>query len=217
MMKIKRKQIFGMMLLLILTFAFSAPVLAEEQSQISVSIPVSQKFTNHKRQGAKPEDKFIYQLIAKDAQNPMPEGNQSPYIFQMKGTVNQNLPSMVYKHAGVYKYEILQRIKEEKTGYIYDKQVYQIEVYVQNKGRGLTADVIALTQKGEKAGEILFENSYKEKESTEAAKKSSSGKKAKIAKTGDTAAVRLYAAVMFTAFLRMLVLVIKRRTSSEEK
>lgn len=216
-MKIQKKQIFVMLFIMVWITAFSVPVFAAKQTSVSVSISVAQKFQTNEPEG-KSEEEFVYQMVPMDVQNPMPEGSQNVYTFRLKGTESQKTAPIVFDHAGVYKYQILQSIEKEKAGYTYDKQVYQVEIYVQNQKDGLTADVAVITENGEKTGEVLFENRYESKKSdTPSQKKPGSAKKTKIAKTGDTAPIQIYMAVMMMAFVIMSAFIIKRRTSSEGK
>jgi len=130
-------------------------------TQVEAMFMVCQEFTV--KNGKKPSvgTEFDYKLTPLESGIPMPEGTnpEGEYHFKLDGT-EQIAIKIKYDQVGLYQYKIEPMIEKEYSGYIYDKSVYAVNVYVKNLEEELIVTVIGTNQKNEKVGEILYENSY---------------------------------------------------------
>ena len=128
-----------------------APVTAYAAAN-PVKIPVNQTFNRSD------DISFTYILKSLATGNPMPVGSTAEgYLFTIAGTDSVDLGPLSYSEPGLYRYELFQVIGTEQPGYTYDKQVYTIEVYVDEN---LAVGVIARNEDGDKVGKIEFENRF---------------------------------------------------------
>lgn len=145
----------------------------------------------------KPEGIFEYEMTALEKDNPMPTGSMDEaYFFTMNGTANKEIGPVEYSHGGVYRYQVKQRISEEKEDYIYDKAVYEVEVYVKNRPWGLAAEIVILNEEGSKCETMEFENKYIKP----AVKPVPEPEISKPVKTGDESRMEEYTAMLLLAF-----------------
>jgi len=104
---------------------------------------------------------FTYQLTS-DAAEPMPAGSSSgKYIFTIDGTGEITLPDIVFGTVGVYEYK-LSCLTAGAANYIYDSQVYSIDVYVTNDTSSPTV-LVHLddgSAAGDKAPALSFTQTY---------------------------------------------------------
>ena len=102
---------------------------------------------------------FTYRLTPLSPGNPMPAGSTADgYTFSIAGSDNVEIDMPDYAQPGIYRYELAQVIGEEKPGYTYDKQVYTIEVHV---NEALGVDFIVFDDTQTKVADIAFENGYR--------------------------------------------------------
>lgn len=160
-------------------------VLGAEQTA-SVMIPVVQQFETRSTLPDNLNQTFRYELIREEQDAPMPEGSDGDhYIFDMKESEKKEIGPIVYTHAGVWHYTLKQSVQKEAKGYDYDKQTYEIAVYVENLGDGsLGVQMIAANKEGNKVDEIRFKNGY------------TGEKKGTVARTGDVADIGLWMALL---------------------
>ncbi len=163
--------------------AYAAP------DNVSVSLPVSQKFINHMT--TEVVDRFSYVLTPQKTGNPMPGQSVQRYSFTMKGTEEVKLPEIVFTQVGTYSYELKQTVENKTKGYTYDGRTYTIEIYVTNAADGgLAASNVVYTENGEKADRISFENSYRV--DTTPTEPSTSQKPGSTPQTGDQSRLGLW-------------------------
>jgi len=106
---------------------------------------------------APPNKTVAYRLVPKTVSAPMPDGSDSRgYTFTMTGTEEVNIKPINFYQTGNYTYE-LSCLMESKNGYTYDRQVYNIEVYVL---KDLKTYSVVYINDGVKASEIHFEHIY---------------------------------------------------------
>lgn len=152
----------------------------------SVMIPVVQQFETRNKLPEKLNQSFRYELIREEQDAPMPEeSNGDRYVFDMKGSEKKELGSIAYTHAGVWHYTLKQSVQKEEKGYDYDKQTYEISVYVENLVDGnLGVQMIVANKEGNKVDEIRFKNGY------------TGEKKGNVARTGDVSDIGLWIALL---------------------
>jgi len=98
---------------------------------------------------------FVYRLKPKSTGAPMPASRSyGDYEFTITGSAEQPVGPIIFKTAGAYVYE-LSCVTGEEHGYIYDRQVYTIEIYVTNE---LTSSVIVYNNAGVKARALRYEH-----------------------------------------------------------
>lgn len=157
-MNVVKKAVMLLMTTALMVSVLMIPANAEQTA--SVTIPVKQTFTvSGDSTGV--SSVFNYELYASDSSNPMPAGTSSDrYTFTLDGTTEQNIGPIVYTHAGMYTYTLQQVVKEEKSGYTYDREVYTVTVQVKNTENGLTALVYVKKADGTKEAPVKFDNGY---------------------------------------------------------
>lgn len=160
-------------------------VLGAEQTA-SVMIPVVQQFESRNRLPDKLNQTFRYELIREDLDAPMPEGNDGErYEFDIKGSAKKKVGPITYTHTGIWHYMLKQSVQKEEKGYDYDKQTYEITVYVENLADGsLGTQIIVTNKEGNKVDEIRFKNGYTVE------------KKENVARTGDASDIGLWMALL---------------------
>lgn len=201
--------------MLAVVLILSAATVQASSGYAEIQVPVSQKF--EVKQGIVPAggNIFSYTFTSKDAGSPMPEGSKDGvYSFTMKDTQKENLAAITYKQVGEYEYELRQAVTDEKEGYHYDQQTYQVLVSVRSReGSGLYADLIIKNEAGEKAEEAFFENTYTGKKqsgstgtngtSPNYTTPASQGRP--LVKTGDETKLSLLLALLAGSFLVLIV------------
>lgn len=150
----------GLFLLIIMCFMTITSMDVMASGNASVQLFVEQVFETS---DDKVNDTFSYTLEALDAANPMPADSEGQsFKFDISGSETITVGPLVFTNAGEYKYRLTQDIEKEKTGYQYDKMVYDIEVYVINEPSGaLKAEVTARNSAGEKVETLTYKNVYK--------------------------------------------------------
>jgi len=139
--------------LLVLTFMAPPAVFAAGSP---LSLTVRQVYTTSLTSAS---SVFTYRLKAVDAANPMPGGSGvQGYNFTLTGNTSTGIGPIIFTKQGIYRYQIGQIMTQEKAGYIYDKQVYNLEVRVDN---ALHTEVIVYNAAGMKVSDIVFENKYR--------------------------------------------------------
>lgn len=156
-------------------------VLGAEQAA-SVMIPVVQQFETRNKLPDKLDQTFGYELIRKEQDAPMPEGSDGDrYEFAVKGSEKKEVGPITYTRTGIWHYALKQSVQKEVNGYDYDKQTYEITVYVENLADGsLGTQIIVTNKEGNKVDEILFKNGY------------TGEKKGTVARTGDVSDISLW-------------------------
>ena len=102
---------------------------------------------------------FTYRLKPLETGVPMPAGStEEGYTFTITGTGSVTIELPGFSRQGIYRYELFQVISGEKTGYVYDKQVYTVEAHV---GVTLDVQIVIIHMDGVKAEEITFQNAEK--------------------------------------------------------
>lgn len=157
--KEKKRRFFPVLLCLFAMMAGGMTVSAA-QKPVQAELPVGQEFqTEYAPEGL--EDTFTYLLTAKDGA-PLPEeAEDGVYRFEMKGTQERML-QVTYTTGGIYEYTLSQEIGDQQANYTYDRQTYQVYVYVKNEpDNSLSAQVVIDNGNGKKTQNALFCNSYK--------------------------------------------------------
>ena len=122
----------------------------------SISLTVRQVFTTSLTSAA---SIFTYRIKAVDAANPMPVGSGlQGYTFTLTGNTSADIGPIIFTKQGIYRYQIGQIMTQEKAGYTYDKQIYNLEVRVDS---ALHTEVIVYNTAGMKVSDIVFENTYR--------------------------------------------------------
>ena len=103
------------------------------------------------------EERFTYILMPNNPQNPMPSGSAANgYTFEIIGNRSVLVVIPGFTRQGGYVYTLRQIIEVEKTGFIYDRSLYRIEIHIDES---LKVYVIVKDSNNDKLGEIVFENS----------------------------------------------------------
>ncbi len=155
-----KKILFFPALLCLLLMMGGLTAFAAEVGQADVLLPVEQTFeAQNAPEGL--DSSFRYRLKAEDGA-PLPKGaDQDIYEFTLTGNAKGQIGPISYVHAGVYSYTLSQVIDDAKDHYTYDRQTYQVRVYVQNRdGGGLSTQVIIENEAGKKMESGLFNNGY---------------------------------------------------------
>lgn len=188
----KRKSFLLLGILLFSFLFFPANRVSASTPVVEVSLPIKQSF---EIKNAKQEVNLTgtYELHASDKNVPMPEQKKGGiYYFDLKGKQAETTISLRYSHAGIYRYQLLQKAKNN-TFYQYDKTCYDITVYIKNGDAGqLFPQVVVENGDGKKCGELYFQNKYQGK-ATEAP-----------VKTGDQTNIWLYMCIGIGALFVML-------------
>jgi len=124
-----------------------------------LELPVSQVFNTNSTSAS---GVFTYHLQG-DGNEPMPAGSASgEYTFTIDGTSDITLPRIVFPTVGIYEYQ-LSGVASDATDYVYDTQVFDIEVYVTNDTATPTVLVYLSdgTSAGDKAPVITFTETYR--------------------------------------------------------
>ena len=156
-------------------------VLGAEQ-MVSVMIPVVQQFETRNKLPDKMNQTFRYELLREEQDAPMPdESDGVRYVFDMKGSEKNEVGPITYTRAGIWHYTLKQSVQKEEKGYDYDKQTYEISVYVENlTDGGLGVQMIVVNKEGNKVDEIRFKNGY------------TGEKTGNVARTGDVSDIGLW-------------------------
>lgn len=156
-------------------------VLGAEQ-MASVMIPVVQQFETRNKLPDKMNQTFRYELLREEQDAPMPdESDGDRYVFDMKGNEKNEVGPITYTRAGIWHYTLKQSVQKEEKGYDYDKQTYEISVYVENlTDGGLGVQMIVVNKEGNKVDEIRFKNGY------------TGEKTGNVARTGDVSDIGLW-------------------------
>ena len=160
-------------------------VLGAEQTA-SVMIPVVQQFETKNKLPDKLNQTFRYELIRKEQDAPMPEGSRGDrYEFDITGSEKKTISPVTYTRTGIWHYTLKQSVQKEEKGYDYDKQTYEITVYVENLADGsLGTQIIVTNKEGNKVDEIQFKNGY------------AGEQKGTVARTGDLSEIGLWIALL---------------------
>lgn len=179
-------------------------VLGAEQTA-SVMIPVVQQFEIRNQSSEKLNQTIRYELTSEDADAPMPDGSSGDrYTFTMTGSEKKQIGLVVYDHVGVWHYALRQSVPKEEKGYDYDRQIYQIAVYVENLADGsLGTQVIVTNKEGNKVDEIRFKNGY------------TGSKKQKVARTGDASDAGLWLILGVAAAGSAVVIIRQKKRPAE--
>ncbi|MCL2670930.1 MAG: hypothetical protein FWF10_02710 [Clostridiales bacterium] len=101
---------------------------------------------------------FTYRLTARQADSPMPAGSTAAgYTFTITGTGSVQIGPFAIGEPGLYRYTLTQITETEKSGYSYDRRIYDIELHVDESRE---VQILAYNADGTKAEQIMFENSY---------------------------------------------------------
>jgi len=101
---------------------------------------------------------FTYKFEAVEPGSPMPAGSAAGgYTFTMNGTTSSSIGPIAYSGQGTYRYKLFQVVETPRAYYTYDRQVYNIVVYV---GPELDVNIVAYHEDGKKAPDIEFLNGY---------------------------------------------------------
>ena len=152
-LKIKKTALYAVMILTIMFAAASAPAVVNAASNPLI-FTVEQSFIA----SAAADGIFTYRFKALDPTNPMPTGSAPDgFSFTIAGNGKAQIGPVSYESEGVYKYKLYQAVASEKSGYLYDRRVYEINIYVSAK---FETSIVAYNEDGTKTDEIIFENFY---------------------------------------------------------
>lgn len=192
----KRKRISKAVRLLVLSlsiYLLCGAAVFGGQAPIEVQIPVEQIF---QQSGIdKVEDSFVYEIYGDRSTDPLPEtASGGSFKFILKGSEKTNL-KINYSRAGLYKYKIKQVISKKISGYSYDEQIYDVDVYIKNlNDYAFTSQVIIKNQMNNKPVIVKFSNKY------------SGRMKVEKIKTGDSSLIAFYLATGVVALLLLVIL-----------
>jgi hypothetical protein len=103
---------------------------------------------------------FTYKLKPNEPNNPMPLGStEAGFAFTLSGKSVKELVFSENIREGHYIYKLSQVVERERTGVIYDKSSYRIELLVNETKE---ATLIVFCEEGSKVEEITFENGFKQ-------------------------------------------------------
>jgi len=137
--------------------AFAVDANAETPQHIELSVSETFDTNSPSASGV-----FTYALVG-DGGEPMPAGSPADeYTFTMDGTSDITLPEIVFNTVGIYEYK-LSCVKQDDTYYVYDPQVYTIDIYVTNDTSTPTVLVYLNdgSSVGDKAPQMLFTQAYR--------------------------------------------------------
>ncbi|MDR2671983.1 MAG: hypothetical protein LBC35_01545 [Coriobacteriales bacterium] len=104
-----------------------------------------------------PSDEFTYLLAPRQPNNPLPAKNSARgYEFSLRGTSSITFAPITFTQPGIYTYE-LSTITDAQDNYSYDRQVYVIEIYVDN---ALGVLVVAYKDNGDKTAVLSYTHTY---------------------------------------------------------
>ena len=222
-MKRNIKWMKGIVLGLILAVTMSAmPV---EAAEIPASLPEVEVVLG----GAVPgtAEEYTIKLQAEDAAYPMPEGTKDGiYTMTIKGAGKKTLPQITFEKLGIYKYKIWQEAgKNSKC--TYDNSVYHMTISVtNNKTYDGYSVVVALYKEGvtEKQEDIIFKNVYKADPVKPKPEDPEEPELIEVhpvnpapVKTGDSARIYLYLALMAAAVVGMVALFAAKRSKKGKR
>lgn len=156
---IKQKAVLVLLLLNLLIMTNGMAYAAENQIELELSVKQNLEYKNAVAEQL--NQTGTYELTGVTEDTPMPENSENKsYVFSMKGVDETIKIPIVYKHGGIYQYQLTQ-ITEEQERYTYDKTKYAITVYIKNTNNGgLTPEVIVENGSGKKCESIHFTNQY---------------------------------------------------------
>ena len=109
------------------------------------------------------EQEFIYILERIESRSPLPQGHEeNKYFFTLTGNQNMTLAPLTFTTVGEYHYRLQLLESKSDKEFTYDTEVYEITVFVTERGGRLRADTIAVNQAGFKNEELSFTHSYEE-------------------------------------------------------
>lgn len=164
-MKVKHGKHKMLCAVLFLSMFMSSSLMAfAAEAQTEVTLPVQQVFEIENTSTQSVDLSGSYRLSTTQAQAPMPQGaSDKVYDFSITGKTKTYELLFTYTKAGVYSYR-LQQLSTDKEGYTYDRNVYDITVYVKNGDNGdLISEIIVENADKEKCESLLFKNTYKGK------------------------------------------------------
>ena len=136
--------------------ASSALVIYAANTQ-QISLTVEQNIINNSS-FVPPQVPFTYQLTAKTANAPMPDGSSSGvYFFTINGTSELQLAPLQFDTPGIFTYE-LTCVTVREHGFTIDRRVYTINVHVTSD---LQITTTAYVTAGNKAPKIYFNHIYR--------------------------------------------------------
>ena len=161
--------------------------------------------------GGKPDakQKFQFKMVAKNKENPMPEGSKNgEKIITKIGAGKVEFGDFYYTKAGTYEY-VISEIPQKNKEYTYDKTVYTIKDVVTVKEGKLNVERTITNADGEKFKTATFTNRYKASEQPQKPAKTNKPGKPGV-KTGDESGV--IPVVILMGFAVATVFAIKKRT-----
>jgi len=152
-----RLLVISLLLFCIVGSLFAGAAQGQSPAQGSATLTVRQVFTYPESSAAPPDESFTYKLTTELTVNPMPaDSGAEGYLFTIAGTAEADIGPITFTQAGVYVYE-LRCVTNAAEGYICDRQVYKIYVYVQDD---LAAYVVVYKDGGDKTQSIAFSHTY---------------------------------------------------------
>ncbi len=219
----KSRRIFGIMVLFFCFLSFPVNHVFAASGMAEVSLRVTQNFAV-KNPAKKMDFTGNYEFSALDKGAPLPEkAENGKYSFSLEGEKAELPIHLQYSHAGVYQYRLIQTT-EDKEGYQYDKNSYQITVYVKNSDKGeLHTQVVAEKENGRKSGRLEFQNFYQGKEPDGSDPNGSNGSagyggsSANPVKTGDSTNITPYILTAAAALLLAAVIVFVKKFNRKKE
>ena len=156
-MKVK----YFMVMIILMLFLSIQNVNAVELS----NIPLQLEITNLSENSSRVEtDRFVFKMIAKDKDNPMPENSENgEYTLVVTETGTFNLGPIDFDVPGVYEYDVYQ-VKGENVTCEYDDSKYTLIVSVENSTDYSTLETYTTIIKDgdeEKHDSIYFKNNFR--------------------------------------------------------
>jgi pilin isopeptide linkage protein len=150
---------FCLLAVWLLALLFPVTAYASADS-VTAAFRINQVFTKNSS-ASDVNDVFTYTLISLDAGNPMPAGSVGgSYSFTIDGTRILNIDPITFTNTGIYRYAVHTDPSFAEIGYICDKQVYTVTVYVSRPVEDLKTEIIIQKNNGSKTNSLKFENSY---------------------------------------------------------
>lgn len=153
----KNKVIFGVTLVFTLILMLNSGIYAKESPKIPIVFEIENSSSEHI------VDRFKFELVPTDENNPMPEGSvDGVYSITAQEAGTYYIDEIDFDTPGVYEYQVYQ-VAGENSKFVYDKSVYNMIVSVENSEDYTDLDInIILTKEGstEKQENIKITNEY---------------------------------------------------------
>lgn len=155
------KKIVLLLVVMMNIFIMEETVNAENLSASTVILNVEQQFEPLANVYKETDLKGEYCILAKDNSYPLPENTKGgKFKFELQGKNSNRKLEFVFEQEGLYEYTI-EQISSKRNNYIFDKNKYNVFVYVDRVGGKLASQVIVKNSSNNKVTSLIFNNTYK--------------------------------------------------------